>query len=81
MTFEQAMRGLKLWFAENNLSTDSLTFILNFSDDREAWQFDMVLRQAIDTRLIPYKPTSDLQETTMSGLKIRVESPLHAEPK
>jgi hypothetical protein len=85
MSFEQAMAGLQRWFDENNLSTDSMTLIFNFSDDREAGQFDMVLRHALEQRfwfpVISTNSPLDLRKMTMNDLKIRVESPLHAEPK
>jgi hypothetical protein len=81
MRLDEAIAALQRWFAERNLPTESLTLILNFREADEAGAFDCVLRHDGEIhRMIPYKSIDDLQNFTVRGLKIRIESPLHAEP-
>jgi hypothetical protein len=80
MRFEQAVYDLKRWFDEHGLSTQSLTLILNFGDRREALEFDAAFSN--DTQGPPWIGSrSSLDPREIYGVEIRVESPLHAEPK
>lgn len=80
--FDEVIRSLEQWFMVNNLETRSLTLILNFRDVPEAGAFDWRLHHELNERHL-IKFSSDhhhLQEFTLYGIKIRVESPLHGIP-
>lgn len=70
---------LLIWFKRRNLSTDSLTVILNFTNEKEAAEFDFAVKQEARDWLLYQtneKPL-DLRKFEIRGVKLKVESRLH----
>lgn len=77
---QQVFHALQQWMAERNISTKSLTVILNFSDPSAAAHFDAEFRRSLENITDQPVRTMDIREFEMMGVKARIESPLHAEP-
>lgn len=75
---ERIMHDLHLWFSQHNISTESLTLILNISDRDVAAKVDMALKRDFSTRtMVPPGPVTDFSKFQMMGIRVQIESPLH----
>ena len=75
---QRTFDALTRWFAERNISTNSLTVILNFTDRDAAVRFDAAMQRDLEAVILHTAGKQlDVRTFEVIGVKVRVESPVH----